>query len=172
LSKQGLSCPRKSELEFFQNLTALSISSSLQRREHMSKQTSSDIERTILEIEKETFEAIRNKDADALSRILDDEFVYRSPQGPDTAKADFIKAVTSLPIKILSVWGENLRVNIYGETAVLTGVQHAKVQMDDGEEAISSVAFTDIFVKSSQGWLMTLAFGVELGATAQATPEE
>jgi ketosteroid isomerase-like protein len=137
----------------------------------MSNRISLDDKRTILEMEKETFEAIRNKDAAALSIILDDRFVYRSPQGPDTCKTEFIKAVTSLPVKILSVRGENLQVSMYGETAVLTGVQHARVQTHDGE-AISSVAFTDIFIKGLNGWTMALAFGVELGASGQPAPEE
>lgn len=132
----------------------------------------SDDERAILEIEKETFEAIRKKDADALSRILDDRFVYRSPHGPDAARPQFIKTVTSLPIEIIEVWGENLKVSIYGETAVLTGIQHAKVQMPEGAEAVSSVAFTDIFIKRLDGWRMALAFGVELGAGNQETAED
>jgi hypothetical protein len=34
------------------------------------------------------------------------------------------------------------------------------------------VAFTDIFVKRLNGWMMTLAFGVELGETNQSTTEE
>lgn len=133
----------------------------------------SNDEQAILEIEKETFAAIKNKDAEALRRILADEFVYRSPNGPDTHKAEFIRVATTLPVKLLSVWGENLQVNIYGETAVLTGVQHAQVQTDDGKEVISSVAFTDIFVKRFNNWTMTLAYGVELGAgTTQSSPDK
>jgi ketosteroid isomerase-like protein len=140
----------------------------------MSNQIQSDDQRAILALEAETFEAIRNQDAAALSLILDDEFTYRSPHAPDAGKAEFIKAATSLIVKLLSVWGENLRVNIYGETAVLTGTQHAKVRLENGQEAVSSVAFTDIFVKRVNGWAMTLAFGVELGAAANqpATEEQ
>lgn len=139
----------------------------------MSDQFSSNDEHIILEIETETFAAIKNKDAKALERILDERFVYRSPNRPDTNKAEFIRVATTLPVKIVSVWGENLQVNIYGETAILTGVQHAQVQTDDGKEAISSVAFTDIFVKRLDNWTMALAFGVELVATPpQSTPDK
>ena len=139
----------------------------------MTDKIQSNDEQVILEIEKETFAAIKNKDAAALERILDDQFVYRSPGGPDTEKAEFIRVATTLPIKLLSVWGENLQVNIYGETAVLTGVQHAQAQTDDGKEAISSVAFTDIFVKRLNNWTMALAYGVELGAgVAQSSPDK
>lgn len=139
----------------------------------MTDKISSNDEQAILDIEKETFAAIKNKDAAALERILDDGFVYRSPNGPDTNKAEFVRIATTLPVKILSVWGENLQVNIYGETAVLTGVQHAQVQTDDGKEAISSVAFTDIFIKRLSNWTMALAYGVELGAgTTQSSPDK
>ncbi len=116
----------------------------------------------ILEIEHKTFEAIKLGDAEALRNILADDFVYRTPTGEDTNKTDFIKAATTMPFKILSVWGENLRVQFYQETAVLTGVQHAQVEDQDGKEITSSVAFTDIFVKHDNRWLMTLAFGVEI----------
>jgi ketosteroid isomerase-like protein len=135
----------------------------------MSHHLSSSDEQAILEIEKETFEAIKNKDAETLGRILDDRFIYRSPHGPDVGKAEFIEAVTGIPVQMLSVQGENLHVSIYGEVAVLTGVQHAQVQTDDDKEATSSVAFTDIFVKGLSGWKMILAFGVELGATTTQT---
>ena len=138
----------------------------------MSDQITTSDEQAILEIERETFEAIRNKDAEALDRLLDEGFVYRSPGGPESCKADFIKVASQLPVRILSVWGEELKVNIYGEAAVLTGVQHAKVLTDDGKEVISSVAFTDIFVKRLNGWAMTLAYGVELGISNQSKPLE
>lgn len=120
-------------------------------------------EQVILEIEHETFEAIKHGDAEALHNILADDFIYRTPTGEDTNKTDFITAATTMPFKILSVWGENLRVRFYEETAVLTGVQHAQVEDQDGKGLTSSVAFTDIFVKRDDRWLMSLAFGVEMG---------
>lgn len=138
----------------------------------MPLQISTDDEQAILEVEKETFEAIRSKDAQSLRRILADDFVYRSPNAEDADKEEFIRIATGLPVRILSVWGENLRANIYGETAVLTGVQHAKVETEDSEGVVSSVAFTDIFAKRDGNWRMVLAYGVELStATAQSTTD-
>lgn len=131
----------------------------------MSIEISADDEHAILEIEKETFEAIRNRDAESLRRILADDFVYRSPNAEDAGKEEFIRIATGLPVRILSVWGENLQANIYGETAVLTGVQHAKVETEDAEEVVSSVAFADIFAKRHGNWRMVLAYGVELSTT-------
>jgi ketosteroid isomerase-like protein len=137
----------------------------------MSNEVSQRDEReAILEIEKETFHAIRNKDRAALERILADDFLYRSPGAEEANKTEFIKIATGLPVRIKEVWGESLQAKVYGEVAVLTGVQHARVETEDNEELVSSVAFTDIFVKSEGRWKMTLAYGVEYkSARAQST---
>ena len=53
-------------------------------------------------------------------------------------------------------------MNLFGETAVLTGVQHAEARPPEGEPEKSAVAFTDVFVRREGRWLMVLAYGVEL----------
>jgi ketosteroid isomerase-like protein len=117
----------------------------------------------ILRLERETMDAIRNRDTKALERILFDDFVYRSPEG-EVHRADFLKNITALPGRILSVEGKDLRVRLFGETAVLTGVQVTIVRTDDGKELQSIVAFTDIFVRRERRWRLALAHGVELPA--------
>jgi ketosteroid isomerase-like protein len=119
----------------------------------------------VLRLERETMDAIRAKDAKALGRILADDFVYRTPDA-ELSRADFLKNVTSLPGSIHSVEGTNLRVSVYGETAVLTGVQRAVLRTEDGAEHASTVAFTDIFVRRRGRWRLALAYGVELPAPA------
>jgi ketosteroid isomerase-like protein len=139
----------------------------------MSTEVSHEDEReAILEIEKETFEAIRNKDRAALERILADDFLYRSPGAEDVNKIEFIKIASALPVRIKEVWGEGLQANIYGEVAVLTGLQHARVETEDSEEVISSVAFTDIFVKSEGEWKMALAYGVEYKEVSESSSKQ
>ena len=114
-------------------------------------------------LERETMDAIRAKDAKALGRILSADFVYRT-QDAEISRADFLKNIASLPGRLLSVEGRNLRVSVYGETAVLTGVQHAVLRTEDGVEHPSTTAFTDIFVKRRGRWRLALAHGVELPA--------
>lgn len=116
---------------------------------------------SILRLERETMDAIRAKDAKALERVLTSDFVYRTP-GAELSRAEFLQNVASLPGRILSVEGSELRVNVYGDTAVLTGVQRSRVRTDGGVEHASTVAFTDIFVKQGGRWRLSLAYGVEL----------
>jgi ketosteroid isomerase-like protein len=65
-------------------------------------------------------------------------------------------------MEIRAVRGEDLKVNVYGETAILTGVQLAEVRTPEGNLEESAVAFTDVFVSREGQWLMVLAYGVEL----------
>lgn len=116
----------------------------------------------VLRVEHETMEAIGRKDAAALERILDAEFVYRAPPGAELARAEFLQNVASLPAEILSVSGEGLKATVLGETAVVTGVQRARVRAAAGAEEESVVAFTDVFVERRGRWLLRLAYGVEL----------
>lgn len=119
-------------------------------------------QQAILKVEEEIFTAVKNKDTGALERILTDNFVYRSPGNQEVAKEDFLKLVASIPNKIVSIWGEEMKVNIYGNTAVMTGLQFAKTQTGEGKEETSAVMFTDVFVKQKDKWMLSLAHSVDL----------
>lgn len=120
---------------------------------------------TLMRLEHETMNAIRDKDTKALEGILTDTFVYRTPDA-EVSRADFLKNITALPGRVLSVEGTGLRVSIFGDTAVLTGVQHARVRMDDGTEQTGKSAFTDVFILRRGQWRLALAYGVELPTSA------
>ena len=135
-----------------------------QAPEHLKMKGMSEQQRWVAEVERlqrEIMDAIRDRDAKALERVLSDDFVYRSPEG-EVNRADFIKNVIALPGHILSVEGKDLRVRIFGETAVMTGVQLSVLRTDDRKELESIAAFTDIFVRRRGRWLLALAHGVEL----------
>jgi ketosteroid isomerase-like protein len=127
------------------------------------------VEHAILEIEREVMAAIERKDSEALGRFLADDFVHRTPSGDEQSRESFLKSIASMPFRILSVRGESLKVSVFGETAVLTGVQKATVRADDGQEVVGKGAFTDVFVKRGKRWLMVLAYSVEL--PDEATPQ-
>ena len=116
---------------------------------------------SILRLERETMDAIRAKDAKALEPILAADFVYRTP-GSELSRAEFLQNVAAFPGRILSVEGSELRVNVYGDVAILTGLQTSRARLADGTEHTSKVAFTDVFVKQRGRWRLSLAYGVEL----------
>jgi len=96
---------------------------------------------------------------------------YRRHPGQLTKRpAALLESITSFPVEIISLRGEELKVNVYGDTAVLTGVQVAEARPPEGEKEESAVAFTDVFVRRDGRWLMVLAYGVELPSDSDATP--
>ena len=121
-----------------------------------------EVVEAILQLERDIMAAIKNKDAATLEPMLADDFIYRTHFGAQAEKAEFLKSIASFPVEILNVRGEELKVNVYGETAVMTGVQLADARAPEGEVEKSAVAFTDVFVRREGRWLMVLAYGVEL----------
>ncbi len=119
-------------------------------------------EREIYEIERQLFAAIRTKDTDALDGIVADDFVFRGPGQPEIGKAAFLKVVQSFPIEILEIWSEDMKANIFGDIALLTGVQQARTPGEDGRGQLSAGAFSDVFAKRNGRWVLVLAYNVEL----------
>jgi len=138
------------------------LPSAAQGRRASSAKTVTADEGAITFIALETFEAIRKKDDAALGRHLAEEFVYRTPTENDLPRREFLQSLAALPYKILDVRGGNLKVSVYGDVAVLTGVQFAKIEAEGGKEETSVTAFTDVFVRRRGRWLLTLAHGVDV----------
>ena len=135
--------------------------------EPISNQNSEELteaQQALLLLEEEIFSAVKNRDTDALERVLTDDFVYRSP-GRQVARDDFIKLCAAFPYEIISIQGEDLNVNVYGNTAVITGLQIAETTGGEGEKEKSAVAFTDVFVKQRGKWMLSLAHSVDLAGT-------
>src|SRR5262245_1936021 len=124
----------------------------------------------LLLLEEEIFTAAKNRDTDALEGVLTDDCVYRSP-GQQVASGDFLKLCAAFPYEIISIQGEELGVNVYGDIAVVTGLQIAKTEGGEGEEETSAVAFTDVFVKQKGKWTLSLAHAVDVPAAPDHSRE-
>jgi ketosteroid isomerase-like protein len=135
------------------------------RQDKMTKhQQDGLIEKEIRRLESDIFTAIQQQDTDKLAAILADDFVYRNPLAGETNRAAFLAGIRAIPVKINALWSEDMKVNSYGEVAVLTGTQKAKTQDTTGKEETSATAFTDVFVKRNGRWQLALAYGVELAS--------
>jgi ketosteroid isomerase-like protein len=78
-----------------------------------------EIEQHIRQLNDEWVKAIVRADADALDRILADDFFFTYPlEGDD--KTQFIADVTSGDLKVAHISREQLNVRVFGTSAVLT----------------------------------------------------
>lgn len=116
------------------------------------------VEETILSIGHQIYDGIRRKDAEFLRQFLADDFVQRGADGTEASKEEFLRAISEMPLDIGSVKGEHERVSVFGEVAIMTGVQVAEWRQSDDEHGVSSVAFVDVFTQRDQKWLLVLAF--------------
>lgn len=119
------------------------------------------VEKTILSIGHQIYDGIRRKDAAFLRQFLADEFVQRGADGTEASKEEFLRAISEMPFEIDSVSGEHERVSVFGEVAIMTGVQVAEWRQSDEEKGVSSVAFVDVFARRNEKWLLVLAFSAE-----------
>jgi ketosteroid isomerase-like protein len=120
------------------------------------------VEAELRAAEQRVFEAIQKKDVAALGRELSEDFVHSSPGQPDQPRAAFLAAIRDMPYAIRGIGGEDLRVRELGETAVLSGVQRARVALPDGREVVARTAFVDIFTRQDGRWRLRHAWSVEL----------
>ena len=95
-------------------------------------------------------QAIADKDADAIDRLLAPEFRLRTPGGATTPRAAFIRAVCEIPAEILSVTLERLEVDLGDGAAIVSGVQHARCRFH-GELLDDVRPFADWFVRGADG---------------------
>jgi hypothetical protein len=105
----------------------------------------------------EVAEAIGRKDAAALDRLLAPDFRLRSPGGPCTERAAFIRAVCDIPAEILSVTLTDVEIDLGDGTALVSGQQHARCRFH-GEEVLEVRPFVDWFVRADDGrWRIRVA---------------
>lgn len=122
---------------------------------------SKQVEEIILLIAHQIYDGIRQKDAGFLRQFLADDFVQRGADGTEASKEEFLRAISEMPFEIGSVKGEHERVSVFGEVAIMTGVQVAEWRQSDEEHGVSSAAFVDVFTRRDEKWLLVLAFSGE-----------
>ena len=107
--------------------------------------------------------AIARRDVRTLSDFLALGFVYRTPDGQSSDSVAFLRGVTEIPGEIVFVNVEHAQVDIVGDTALVTGIQHAQVKMDT-KIIDDRRAFADFFVRADDGWRLRVA--VDFGASS------
>jgi uncharacterized protein (TIGR02246 family) len=106
--------------------------------------------------------ALQNKDRQDFEQLLADDFVSRSPGQPNQGRAEFIDTLTGFPTQVHSIGSDNLEVHVWGDIAVVTGVQFAQLKLPDGQEKVNMIAITNIFQEQQGHWVLKLAHAIPL----------
>jgi ketosteroid isomerase-like protein len=101
--------------------------------------------------ENEWLTGITKNDFRKLDQVLADELVYLHSTGVMDSKASYVKSLQSGKQKYVSGKINDLKIRVYGQTAVLNGDANFEF-VTDGKPGKAHLKYTHVFVKGGKGW--------------------
>jgi ketosteroid isomerase-like protein len=109
------------------------------------------VEDEIKRIEKERAAAVTKGDVAALEKYTSDDYTFIGRNGTLSDKARTMTGIKSGDIKITTNDLSDLRVRVYGDTAVVTGRANTKGTIG-GKDISGPVLFTRVYIKKDGRW--------------------
>ena len=120
--------------------------------------TSGKTERELLKANQAYDEALVRGDAAALDRLYSDEFVYTTPDGEVRDKSQQLAFTRSGDLRLESGRSDDVKVRVYGNTAVMTGRFTAAGKFKDRVINIRE-RYTAVWVKRRGAWRLVAEQG-------------
>jgi len=130
-------------------LTVASISSGQRQSARRNRRVNGA--QVIKQVDHERIQAQIDADAAALNRLYADDFIGIGPSGVMRTKPQVISDFTSGSLKFQSIVTDDVRVRIYGNTAVETG-RSTMIGQDGGKIVPRDNRFTRVWVKQQGRW--------------------
>ncbi|MBQ8959878.1 MAG: nuclear transport factor 2 family protein [Ruminococcus sp.] len=111
----------------------------------------------IVQLYKEMYTAMINKDRAELERVHDDSFVLIHMTGMRQSKQEYINAVMDSTLNYYSAAHEDLQVEVNGETAVLTGKSRVNAAVFGGGKHTWRSQLRFQLVKNKGEWRFAMA---------------
>ena len=105
----------------------------------------------LLKLEDDFARAVTDNDADAVDGFLSDDWIIVDADGGTIDKARFLGVIKSGALSHEMMESTDLRVRLYGNTAVVTGLTTTKGKFME-QDFTSCERATDIFVKQNDRW--------------------
>src|SRR5205085_5491759 len=115
------------------------------------REPKSIVEQVIRKLDNERIQAQVHADAAALERIYADDFIGVGPSGTVRTKPQVISDFTSGDLRFQSITTDDVRVRVYENAAVETGLSTMNGQ-DKGNAVPHDTRFTRVWVKQHGGW--------------------
>jgi ketosteroid isomerase-like protein len=121
-------------------------------------QTPGKIEQELLKVNQAYDNALVRGDAAALDRLYSDEFVYTTPDGEVRDKSQQLAFTRSGDLRLESGRSDDVKVRVYGNTAVMTGRFTATGKFKDRVIDIQE-RYTAVWVKRRGTWQLVAEQG-------------
>ena len=140
---------RKTLVISFVLFTTVSIA--LAQKQSARRNQNRSVERVIRQLDYERIQAQIGANAVALNRIYADDFIGIGPSGTVRTKPQVISDFTSGELKFQSITTDDVRVRVYGNTAVETG-RSTMIGQDKGKAVPRDNRFTRVWIKQVGHW--------------------
>jgi ketosteroid isomerase-like protein len=109
------------------------------------------IEEQIHALEQRRDAAMLRGDADAVAELLSDSLVYTYWSGTSDGKVAYVEGLRSGRFHYRVIERPDERIQVYANTAVVTGRAHIEVVVG-GTPRAADVRYTSLWVKEARGW--------------------
>jgi ketosteroid isomerase-like protein len=133
-----------------------------------------DVEKEIKALELEIARAVVASDGEFIERVWDDDFFYTGVRGEVKQRDQVVSELKSGKLRFELLQFDDVRVRVYGTTAVATGLATTKGRGPQGEIS-GKFRYTRVYVKRGEQWRLVAFQGtpwVELPPDAAATPKK
>ena len=101
--------------------------------------------------ENEWLTGITKNDFRKLDQVLADDLMYLHSTGVMDSKASYVKSLQSGKQKYVAGKINDLKIRVYGQTAVINGDANFDF-VTDGKPGKAHLKYTHVFVKGGKGW--------------------
>ena len=112
----------------------------------------SKAEREVLKLNKEYEEAIARRDASVHERLFAADYTYTPGNGNIMGREEHMSFTKSAAVEVKSLRSEDLRVRIYGDTAVVTGMWVSVDRRAGREFAERRIRYLLVYVRREGRW--------------------
>jgi ketosteroid isomerase-like protein len=117
-------------------------------------QSAGEVELAVMRLEQERVDAVIKGDLATLERIFADDLLYIHSNARLETKQQFLESVKSGNIKYEALKHSDLKVQLFGDTAVLRGKSDIK-GVANGQPYALPIRFITVYVKLNGRWQMT-----------------
>jgi ketosteroid isomerase-like protein len=118
-------------------------------------------EQELLKLEQEWANALVKSDMAFLDRIRAEDYTWTDTQGVVWTKAQGDASLTSGEDVISSCVTDDMKVRVYGDAAVVTGLQTMKETLK-GKDISGQMRFTDTWIKRDGRWQCVASHGSKI----------
>jgi len=121
-------------------------------RTDISSQPQTTVDGEIKSLEEARNQAVLHGDVAALDKMTSDDYTFITLRGELRTKSDILKGFASGSFHYDSRQVSDLKVRVYGDTAIVTG-RSVQKGMENGKDYSGDYRFTRVYVKENGHWL-------------------